>query len=40
MSFSAKSLKRIAEKSNLTKLNSIVFETNSYVKGGREPTDE
>ena len=40
MSFSAKSLKRIAEKSNLTKLNSIVSETNSYVKGGREPTDE
>lgn len=40
MSFSAKSLKRIAEKSNLTKLNSIVCETNSYVKGEIEPNDE
>lgn len=40
MSFSAKSFKKIAAKSNLTKLNSIVCETNSYVKGQAEPTKE
>lgn len=40
MSFSAKSLRKIAEKSNLTKLNSIVCETNSYAKGQMEPTEE
>lgn len=40
MSFSAKSFKKIAEKSNLTKLNSIVCETNSYVKGQTKPTEE
>lgn len=40
MSFSAKSFRKIAEKSNLTKLNSIVCETNSYVKGQAEPTEE
>lgn len=40
MSFSAKSFKKIAEKSNLTKLNSVVCETNSYVKEQSEPTEE
>lgn len=40
MSFSAKSFKKIAEKSNLTKLNSIVCETNSYVKEQTKPTEE
>lgn len=40
MSFSAKSFKKIAEKSSLIEFNSIVCETNSYVKKIDDITEE
>lgn len=40
MSFSAKSFKKIAENSNLIRLNSIVSETNSYVKEDIKVSEE